>query len=146
MPFSITPCCLPLHLSGVQNWNGLSELSTVSRGVTMMTKFKEIKTSQSLISWRKGPDRTGGDEREMSPLLFKPPKWVTMNKTLSSAENKNLGIRNYILQQTLTMFPIEAFPTEAQQSCKGTVSKLYFRISYWQIHLHNSPVCLHLLR
>lgn len=32
----------------------------------MMTKFKEIKTSQSLISQRKGPDETGGEEREMS--------------------------------------------------------------------------------
>lgn len=40
----------------------------------MMTKFKEIKTSQSLITRRKGSDRAGGEEREMMTDYYKPPK------------------------------------------------------------------------
>lgn len=44
-----------------------------------MTKLKEIKTSQSLISRRKGSDRTGEEEREMMTDYYKPPKRATMN-------------------------------------------------------------------
>lgn len=40
----------------------------------MMAKFKEIKTSQSLIGMRKRSDRTGGKERDMMTDYYKSPK------------------------------------------------------------------------
>jgi len=38
-----------------------------------MTKLKEIKPSQSLISRRKGSERRDGEEKEMMTDYYKPP-------------------------------------------------------------------------
>lgn len=33
------------------------------------------------------------------------------------------------------MFATQIFPLEAQQSCKGSIAELYFRISHWLVHI-----------